>query len=143
MNSDLLERLETRAHHVTGAEPWERNDHDPQVAISVKNAKAFLEKIGSALREPSITGGTTANPDTIVTVYWIVPNIDKIFGVYVSFKADDTCRLEVSGPGMSSFAADNLSLEELINYDVPHQFHMIEDKARRQARIDLLKPGFS
>ncbi|SFT26604.1 hypothetical protein [Methylobacterium sp. yr668] len=142
MNSDLLERLETRAHHVTGAEPWERNDHDPRVATSVNNAKAFLEKIGSALREPSITGGTTANPGTIVTVYWIVQNINKIFGVYVSFKDDDTCRLEVSGPGMSSFAVDNLSLDELLNYDVPYQFHKIESKAR-QAGGDLHKPGLS
>jgi hypothetical protein len=119
MNDSIFAEIEDRAHIIVGREAWLRSNDDPDVEKSVNNAIIFLCKINKKLRRPYVTGGTTANPETVLTLYWRINNAIRLMELYVSFLLNGTCRISWIEPNGASKQVEDLSLLETINFDVP------------------------
>ena len=131
MDGNLVEQLKSRAHLLAGKFPREREKGDPIIASSVNKAVRFVSRILPELGAPLITGGTTSNPDRILTLYWLVPNAPKILGVYVNFFYSDECAVDNLDLETDKHFT-NLTLDELFKFDVASKFHEIEDHVRLQ-----------
>jgi hypothetical protein len=82
----------------------------------------FVSKVESEMGPPNISGGTTINPDAIVTLYWPVKGINKTRGVYIDFLGDHTSNVIWNELDGSTRKLTGISREELSNLDIPGKF---------------------
>jgi hypothetical protein len=131
MTQSLAPRMDEWAHFVAGLHPWTRDKNDSSVRRSLENANAFVEHVRSEIGWPHISGGTTNSPEDILTLYWQVKNINKIVGVYVTFKSDGTSEVRWNDSGNSTQKIKRMSIDDLIAFDVPRKFARIRNNVVR------------
>jgi hypothetical protein len=122
VTSNLSQKLDERAHFVAGRHAWFRDENDPSIQKPLANATLFLKKIQSKLPDPQISGATTASPDDVIVLYWLVKNVGKIVGLYVTFQSDGTSNVRWNDVPNSFREVTGMSVDDLIAFDVPRKF---------------------
>lgn len=122
MEQRLVETLKNRAHFVAGRNSRIRDDSDPLVEIAVGDATIFLDSVEKEMGIPNISGGTSTNPRDILTLYWLVRETNRIVGIYVTFNGDHTGNVSWNEPDGSVRRLDAISVEKLLNLDIPGKF---------------------
>ena len=108
-----------------GSQPWDRDKNDPAVFRVLEQAYKICEEIQKKLRPPSVSGGTTSNPERVITLYWEVPGVPKIVGVYLTFFINGSSEIEWND-GKERRILKGLSIDDLRAFDVPAKYELIK-----------------
>ena len=127
MDQTLTQLLNSRAHFVAGRHAWTRSDTDQSAEISVREAQVFLEHVGREMGTPNVSGGTSNNPENILTLYWLVENVSKINGVYVTFNGDHTCNVSWDKPDGLLNRLHRVPVKDLPLLNIPGKFRDIKN----------------
>ena len=127
----MLTELRDRAHFVTGIGAWERSDDDGSIDLVIENARRFIEEVAPVIGPPQITGGTTAEPYILLSLYWHIEQNHRLYGVYVRFKSNATWQLNWSGPQEFSGNIDNIPISQLSKSSIIEIYLQIQNASER------------
>lgn len=139
MSKALLSELESQATFVAGKGSYLRSASSPEVEQAIDRVGTLLERIGGKLESPDITGGTTSDPDIILSLFWMVRKAHGIYGLTVDFMKDGTFRLSWSSPEVDHYTLHDLTLEDVLKLDPVSIFRNLELSARINRGVHVNK----
>jgi len=137
MQGDLKERIERRAHFVAGRYPWFRSADDAATESAVRDVKLVLDRLPAKLNDPKVSGGTTASPDSIITLTWLISGYTTVKSVSVSFKGNNQCDVHWDEPVGAAKRHKNISVDDVIKLYIPQKIY---DLIRRAPGISSRLP---
>lgn len=72
MSNAVKEELREKAFFVSGKGAWFRANADARANSAIHDAEKFLNSIRFEIPEPHISAGTTADPDNILVLSWLI-----------------------------------------------------------------------
>lgn len=135
----LIDKIRTRANFVAGENPYSRDAYDSNVDSAIADAIKFLANAPDYLPSPQITGGTTATPDDIVVLYWVINVQNSIQTISVHFKGNDRCSIYWSNTDSVSSCMENITIAQLKEIDIADELENFRSGVSKPTRY---KPTF-
>lgn len=127
MIDPLRNELKDKAFFVTGLNAWEREDSDPLALSAVDDAEHLLQEFAEKVSRPSISAGTTFEPQKILTLTWLFAGYANIRAVSISCKGSDRFDASWDEPNGTHHHEEDLNFSDLESLDIPAKIHTLED----------------
>ncbi len=116
----LEDELRKKAHFVSGKSSWFRAATDRAAESAVHDAEELLSYLDS-MDEPAINAGTTAHPERILTMTWLIGGAETIRSISVSCRGFGEFDVSWDDRQGQQHKATAISLAKVLGLDLPEK----------------------
>jgi hypothetical protein len=130
MREDISVQIQKKALFVGGLNSWFRDKDDENAKSAVRDATRFVDSLPQQIDEPAVSSGTTASPETIVTLFWLIGGHQTIKSVSIDFRGNGQCDVHWNEHTGRQNRLQNISVQQLIELDLPTKIDALKVAAR-------------
>lgn len=131
--NSIKAELSTKAHFVAGAAPWKRKSNDYVTKSAIHDAEQLLMAIGDKIKQPKISGGTTTDPNEIISLSWRFFNHSPYKLISISCTGNGKYEVHWDSIDEHSNDLNNLTLSEVLDINIPEKVRMLTNGKRQSS----------